>query len=317
MHAMPKISVLIPAYNVERYVARCLDSVISQTFDNLEIIVVDDASTDNTPEILYDYAKRDERIRIVRHAENSGILWVRKTGVEASTGDYIMFVDSDDALKNNACERLYSAAIETRSDLVIAGYEFCSYGGGRTQHINVSDNISSSYDLFKAMLNNHITKYVWGRIFKRGLLVECPPEYQKNINLGEDLIISFHVARFVEKATCIPDILYEYYENKASVSHVYSPDLIRDNIKALLKTVELSAAVGEDLRGLAETQAIKRIHALIKKREGEDRRLVMSILEDEGASRLFSFKSLLSHLGIRKGITYYLVTRFNYFSKIA
>ena len=314
---MPKISVLIPAYNVERYVARCLDSVIGQTFPDLEIIIVNDGSTDGTASIIDEYAARDSRIQVINHPENCGLMWARKTGVEASTGDYLMFVDSDDALKPEACERLYSVAVRSEADLVISGYEFCGSGGDKKSYINVLDNGSSSYGLAKAMLKGTTTKYVWGRIFERRLLVYSPPDYKKHLNLGEDLLISFQAARFVRKAVCIPDILYEYFENSTSLSHVFSPDLIRDNVKVLLKTVDLTSEIGSDLAVMAETSAIKRIHALIKKRGGRDRKTVMNIVKEEGALPLFSFKSLVNHLGLRKGFTYYLVTRSDFFSRMS
>ena len=314
---MPKISILIPAYNVERYVARSLDSVISQTFNDLEVIVVDDGSTDGTLAVLHEYAGKDPRIKVVVHPENCGVLWTRKTCVEASSGDYLMFVDSDDALKPDACDRLYSEAIGNEADMVVAGYEFRSNGGGRESHSNVMNYGSSSYGVAKAMLKNELSRYVWGRLFQRRLLVDNPPDYQKHINLGDDLIVSFHVARFVRKAVCIPDILYEYYQNSSSLSHVFSPVLIRDNVRMLRQSIELSSAISGELRVMAEKSAIKRIHALIKKRKGVDRRLVMRVVKEEGVSQLFSFKSLLSHLGLRKGLTYYLVTKTDFFSKMA
>ncbi len=313
---MPKISVLIPAYNVERYIVRCLDSVIRQTLADIEIVIVNDRSTDGTAAIIDEYAARDSRIKVINHPENCGLLWTRKTGVEASSGDYLMFLDSDDALKPEACERLYTEAIGNEADMVVAGYESRGNRGGGKSFTNVLNYGTSSYGVAKAMLKNELSRYVWGRLFQRRLLVDNPPEYQKHLNLGEDLVISLHVARFVRKAICIPGILYEYYQNAASLSHIISPDLIRDNIRVLLRTVDLSSAVGEDLSEMAETSAIKRIHALIKKRKGIDRRLVMSILEEEDAAQLFSFKSLVGHLGLHKGITYYLVTRFGFCSKM-
>ncbi|MBR1926518.1 MAG: glycosyltransferase family 2 protein [Bacteroidales bacterium] len=312
---MPKISVLIPAYNVERYIARCLDSVIGQTLGDLEIIIVNDGSTDGTSRVLGEYAARDSRIRVINHPENLGLLWARKTGVEASTGDYLMFVDSDDALKPYACEKLYTAAVANNADLVIAVAEFCYSDVVRTPSGSALSYGSDSYGVTKAMLNNECSKYVWGKLYERRLLVDNPPEYQKNLNLGEDLVISFHVSRYLRKAICIPDVLYEYYQNDVSLSHVLSPALIRDNVKVLLKTVELSSSAGPDLRKQGEMSAIKRIHALIKK--GGGRKLIMDIASEEGASPLFSFRSLVSHLGLWKGLTYYLVTRSDFFAKMA
>ena len=102
----PKISILIPAYNVEKYIARCLDTIVGQTFGDIEIVIVDDASTDGTLGIIEDYASRDSRIKVIRHPENMGLVWVRNTGIDASTGDYIMFADSDDTMDLTICEKI-------------------------------------------------------------------------------------------------------------------------------------------------------------------------------------------------------------------
>ena len=94
------VSVIIPAYNIERYISRCLDSIMAQTYNNLEIIVIDDGSKDQTAEILDDYQKRDSRI-IVVHKENGGVSSARNNGLDIATGDYISFVDGDDLIESN------------------------------------------------------------------------------------------------------------------------------------------------------------------------------------------------------------------------
>ena len=99
------VSVIIPAYNIERYISRCLDSIMAQTYNNLEIIVIDDGSKDQTAEILDDYQKRDSRI-IVVHKENGGVSSARNNGLDIATGDYISFVDGDDLIESNMYEIL-------------------------------------------------------------------------------------------------------------------------------------------------------------------------------------------------------------------
>ncbi|MCD8367515.1 MAG: glycosyltransferase [Clostridiales bacterium] len=108
----PVVSVIIPVYNVERYLAQCLDSVLSQTLENIEVICVDDGSTDSSRQTVIEYAKRDPRIVPILHEENLGTAQTRKDGVAASTGRYIMFVDGDDTIVPEACERA-AKAIET------------------------------------------------------------------------------------------------------------------------------------------------------------------------------------------------------------
>lgn len=118
---MAAISIIVPIYNVEEYVGKCLESLVCQTFSDIEIICVDDASTDGSISIVEMLETQDKRIRIIRHAENMGTLLTRKHGVEASTGDYIIFLDSDDWLETIACEKLYSIVLEQRVDMLHFG----------------------------------------------------------------------------------------------------------------------------------------------------------------------------------------------------
>ena len=105
---MPKISVIIPVYNVEKYLARCLDSVIAQTFSDIEIICINDGSTDNAGQILSEYAKKDKRIKIITQ-ENSGVVAARNNGIASSVGEYIYPLDGDDIIAPMTLEKLYNA----------------------------------------------------------------------------------------------------------------------------------------------------------------------------------------------------------------
>ena len=127
MKRMPKISVIIPVYKVEQYLPECLDSIINQTYKNLEIICIDDGSPDNSGKILDEYASKDNRIRVI-HKENGGISSARNAGLDIATGDWISFVDSDDWLDINTYEKLLSSADEANTDIVMFGN--CSVNNG-------------------------------------------------------------------------------------------------------------------------------------------------------------------------------------------
>lgn len=114
----PKLSIIIPVYNVDKYLAECLDSVITQTLKEIEIICVDDCSPDNSLIILNHYAKIDSRIKIVQHEKNQGLGAARNTGVKAATGEYIWFIDSDDLITKEACQLLYETAKENDVDIL-------------------------------------------------------------------------------------------------------------------------------------------------------------------------------------------------------
>ena len=124
---MPKVSVIIPVYNVEKYLVECLNSVTNQTLKDIEIICVNDGSTDNSADILDNYAQKDSRI-IVIHKENEGVSVARNLGIDKSTGEYLMFVDSDDILTLTACQKAYDTVTKDNSDMLIYGYSILNSG---------------------------------------------------------------------------------------------------------------------------------------------------------------------------------------------
>lgn len=113
---MPKVSVIIPVYNTEKYLRKCLDSVCNQTLSDIEIICVNDCSPDNSLEILNEYAQKDNRIKVINFEENKGVSIARNTGIDSATGEFIGFVDADDFVDLDFYEKLYNKATETGAD---------------------------------------------------------------------------------------------------------------------------------------------------------------------------------------------------------
>ena len=124
----PLITVIVPVCNVAKYLRRCLDSVISQTYQNLEIICVDDGSTDHSSEICEQYALKDERVKVF-HQENQGVSAARNKGLDMVAGEYITFVDSDDYIQSDMLERLYSELSKSEASYVICGYNVVNSAG--------------------------------------------------------------------------------------------------------------------------------------------------------------------------------------------
>ena len=116
-----KISIIVPVYNAEKYLVECLNSLVEQTYKNIEIILIDDGSIDNSAKICDEYAKKDERIKVV-HQKNSGVSVARNNGLDMHTGDYVMFVDSDDWIELNTCEILINNIISNDKDILIYNY---------------------------------------------------------------------------------------------------------------------------------------------------------------------------------------------------
>ena len=142
---MQKISIIIPVYNVEKYIRKCVDSILSQTYKNLEIILVDDGSLDNCGKICDQYAKIDNRV-VVIHKQNGGLSSARNIGIEKATGEYLMFVDSDDSLEKIACESLINITNKTNADIVLPD-------GMKTENTesfkDIIDKVIKSEDLSK------------------------------------------------------------------------------------------------------------------------------------------------------------------------
>lgn len=117
----PKISIIVPVYNVEKYLARCMQTLQSQTLREIEIILVDDQSPDNCPQLCDVYAQSDERVKVI-HKKNGGLGFARNSGLDIASGEYVMFVDSDDTIEIDSCECFYRAACECKADIVVGNF---------------------------------------------------------------------------------------------------------------------------------------------------------------------------------------------------
>lgn len=211
------ISVVIPAYNIASWLPRCLDSVICQTYQNLEIIVIDDGSTDATSQILDDYANRDKRI-IAVHQSNSGLVSVRNTGISMAHGEFIAFIDGDDAVEPDIYERLLNNARKYDADISHCGVAFCFPDGRIEEHhgsgkIVIQDNFTGLKDLLEGTL---VEPGLWNKLYKAELLADsCLDESVLN---NEDLLRNF-VAFSRANVSVFEDFCgYKYYQRDGSMS---------------------------------------------------------------------------------------------------
>jgi glycosyltransferase involved in cell wall biosynthesis len=166
----PIISVLLPVYNVEKYIGHCLETIINQTYKNIEIIVVDDCSPDNSGKIAEDYAKMDSRIKVIHHEYNKGLSATRNTGIENSSGEYITFIDSDDWVSNDYVEYLFKIIIETNSDVAMVRSFFTSRFKEQVEHDRIYT--ITPEDMLCDLLYNRIHEGVWNRLYKRSVIGE-------------------------------------------------------------------------------------------------------------------------------------------------
>ena len=217
---MPKVSVIIPVYNVEKYIGRCLDSVLSQSLGRIEVIVVNDCTLDNSMNIVKQYSQNDERLRILEHDVNHGPMIARWTGYMAACGDFITFVDGDDALAEGALEALYLAAIKENADIVSGVIRYVPNKGSGYLWKNKLRYGTDKVSVYKSMLKDECGHNLCSRLFRRELLQNYPYNIFECATNGEDGMLFYQVVDNLEKMVAIDTVVYEYYQNMESSSNV-------------------------------------------------------------------------------------------------
>lgn len=217
---MPKVSVIIPIYNVEKYIERCARSLFEQTLDDIEYIFIDDCSPDKSIKILKDvlrgYPKRLNQVQIVNMPQNSGQAMVRNAGLKHATGDYVIHCDSDDWVEHNIFEKLYFKAIESGADIVVCDFYYEKADRVETEHIEA---VTPPHECLKS-LKGSVMYTTWNRLVKRQLIVDSGVYFVPGINYGEDLCFMLQVYFYAQKIEYINKPLYHYNRtNEMSIVH--------------------------------------------------------------------------------------------------
>ena len=231
----PKISVIVPVYKVEQYLPRCLDSILAQSYDNLEIICVNDGSPDNSLAILEQYAARDSRIRVISR-ENGGLSAARNTGLDAATGELLMFVDSDDFLKPHMAEAMLHSLEEHKADLVNCQFvRYHSEGDTRSRGYSHPPLVCGrERALWLLLEDKQVTNHVWRNLYKRALFQNIRfPEGK----VFEDIVTTPQIFLKAEKFVFLQEELYCYFINRNSIVHSPSYKNRNDYLGAINHTL--------------------------------------------------------------------------------
>ena len=239
----PEVSIVVPVFNVENYIERCVKSIMSQTLKTIEIIFLDDGSTDNSLNILRDYEKKDERIQVFDCGE-IGVSKCRNKGIELSSGKYIMFVDSDDWIDSNMLEVMYKKAEENKLDLVMCSYirEFKDHS--KEKIFNLPEEIIYKEDKVKNELLRKLVGpvkeelsnpemldalgTVWGKLYRTDILKENKIKFVdlKEIGSAEDTLFNIFTFNYLSKVMFLNKPMYHYWrDNPKSVTSQYNPKL--------------------------------------------------------------------------------------------
>lgn len=213
-----KISVIVPVFNTEKWIARCLESLNNQTFKDYEVIIIDDCGGDNAIHIAEEFANKDQRIRIIHHNENKGLMIARRTGYLNARGEFIMFLDSDDTLPPNSLKLLHSSISQVNADIVIGGYTYLHLSGDSKTYVPKYSHNFTSKELFIELLSGKITHNLAFGIFKRSLFNNKLISIPKQTN-GEDLILFYQLVGYSSKIAFCGNSIYNYFENSASSSN--------------------------------------------------------------------------------------------------
>lgn len=245
---MPLLSVTVPIFNTSKYLKKCLDSLEKQTLKDIEFILVDDGSTDDSGKICDEYAQRDPRFKVI-HQHNGGSAIARQKGLNISKGEYVIVCDSDDWVEPEMYEKLYIKAKDTNADIVMCGY-FAEYEGGKSVPVQTifreSVGIIDNEDLLRRGAGSS-----WIKLVKRSLYEDANASYEPGINMGEDALILYKLLKAKPKCVQIIGNYYHYrriigedsYTNSGKMSNIHQsnykyewfkkeyPDSAYDDIK--------------------------------------------------------------------------------------
>lgn len=225
-----KVSVVIPVYNVEKYLAQCLDSVVKQTLKDIEIICINDGSTDRSLDILNEFAGKDARIKII-NKEHVGLSAGRNKGLELAQGEYVSFIDSDDWVNENFLEALYNAAKKYNSDIASGSIVRVTGNRKRNKLIYKKEEFTKDTDKKNELTNIPIYSYVWNKIYKREILIANNIKFPDG-RVYEDVIWSIKAVYYADGVVTVPEATYYYRKNPTSI--------MSSKIKQHAKDYELS-----------------------------------------------------------------------------
>lgn len=264
------ISVIIPVYNTEQYLEKCLLSVLQQTYTDLEIICIDDGSTDKSGKIIDDFSERDHRI-IAIHQQNAGESAARNIGIKNAKGNYIAFMDCDDWIEPNMYENLVSALESTDADMAISGW-YKDYGDYKETADNlkpVEQPVFERNQLMRYVYERDSYRafaYIWDKLYRRELLVDGDGKqilFDETLPLGGDVLFLARLVLNTQKAVYIDKAFYHYIQRPDSGSHLQDFEKRKYGLKAYEMVIEFfeKANVGEDI--LAYVKRFLVYHSMI------------------------------------------------------
>lgn len=292
---MPKISIIVPVYNVEKYLPRCLDSIIRQTFKDWECLVIDDGSTDTSGAICDEYARKDNRIKVF-HKENGGVSTARNLGLDNACGEWIAFCDGDDAVESNWLDLMFTTGIKEQTQLVVCDFYEVTQKGMKS-HSAWDYTGTHPYDptLKYPEIINQALLYSWGVVWdlliKNEFLTAHCIRFDEGISYSEDTVFFIKLLAYGIKVSYLDTPLYYY--NRTNDSSV-TQQLSKKNIANKIYAFKLLSATLNDLNIISETRLAMSDRltsfALVIASEKQYHDLIISAMCPEYRSKIFAFR---------------------------
>lgn len=255
MNKIPKVSIIVPIYNVEKYLDRCIQSLVNQTLNDIEIILVDDGSPDNCPQMCDEYAQKDNRIKVI-HKQNAGLGYARNSGLDIATGEYVAFVDSDDYVDTSMYKKLYNETINHKYDIVYCGF-IVEKKDKSTYTENTKDRDLKDSNEILELCRNMIacnvgvkeerseSMAVWHGIYKKEIIDKHNVKFESERNiLSEDIVFDAIFIPLCKSIRTIQDALYIHCFNNESLSKTFNANKIEKNIYLYYRLNEITKAYG-------------------------------------------------------------------------
>ncbi|PEA53585.1 glycosyl transferase [Bacillus pseudomycoides] len=281
---VPKVSIIVPVYNCEEYLSNCIESILNQTYKNIEIVIVNDGSIDQSEKIINEYKVKEDRI-MYYYQDNCGPSEARNKGILNSTGEYVTFIDADDTVDKYYVELLLNKMINSNSDLVCCGYKDISeYGVLNYTDFNFNTNISL-YS-FVDMVCKGTGGVLWGKMYKKEIIINRDLKLDKDIFMCEDLVFVLQYASQCQSFSSIKEPLYHYNRcNQNSISSNISIDYIQNYITVCERIDKILSAIHLDKQ---------KVNKIITKRIQD---LVLILVEKQCIEiRVFGMKNAIANL---------------------
>lgn len=257
--SIPKVSVIVPVYKTEQFLDKCINCLINSTLKEIEIILVDDGSPDNSPKICDYYATKDSRIKVI-HQQNGGLSNARNVGINAAQGEYICFIDSDDFVSPDMFDKMYNLSETHNLDIASCGYSKVDLNGNIIS-LNphpYSDLILSKPEINKMLESAHKTQviwYVWRNMYKKRIILENNIFFNEELKFAEDSIFNLYSFAYAKRIGVLEDLLYFYRDAPNSLTSRKGKTYLEENLirqycekKEYYKMFQIENLIKSDLK---------------------------------------------------------------------